>query len=67
MEEGRLRVFENRNLRRICGAKSLKMGNGEGFTVRNSGEGLDSNIFLYVLMYYMMEAFYFLEFRKEKF
>jgi hypothetical protein len=34
-EERRLRVFENRILRDYLGPRGMRMGSGEGFTVRN--------------------------------
>ena len=34
-EESRLRVFENRILRRISGPRGMRMGSGEGSTMRN--------------------------------
>ena len=34
-EESRLRVFENRILRRIFGPRGMRMGSGEGLTMRN--------------------------------
>ena len=34
-EESRLRVFENRILRRIFGPRGMRMGSGEGSTMRN--------------------------------
>jgi hypothetical protein len=34
-EECRLRVFENKILRRIFGPKRDEKGSGEGFTIRN--------------------------------
>jgi hypothetical protein len=34
-EEHRLRVFEDRILRQNLGSRGMRMGNGEGFTMRN--------------------------------
>ena len=34
-EECRLRVFENRILRRIFGIRGIRVGNGKGSTMRN--------------------------------
>jgi hypothetical protein len=34
-DERRLRVFENRIVRRIFGLRRMRMGSGEGFTMRN--------------------------------